>query len=52
MHHVVLCNAYEDRIVAAGRRRGMKFFCFIETSTRWQFHNHWIDHPGRGIFGT
>ena len=51
IHHVVFCNAYKDRIITTGRRRGMQFPYFIETTTRRQLPNRWIDHPGRGIFG-
>ena len=36
-HSSILCSSYKDRIVAQGRRRGMQFPHWIDTTTRRHF---------------
>ena len=44
VHHVVFSSAYRDRIIATGRRGGMKMPYWIETTTQRHYKNHWQEN--------
>ena len=48
MHNVVFASAFKDRILTAGRRRGMQFPYWIEVYSRRFFPHH---PPSSGILG-
>ena len=50
-HHVVFSSAFRDRIRVKGRRRGMQFPYWLETTTQRFYREHWTRNPGRGILG-
>ena len=55
-HSVVFCSAYKDRIVAQGRRRGMQFPYWLETTAKRFFPELWTkhlsNHSAHGIYLT